>query len=273
MQFKTIQEVDVPEIGLGTHQLIGREAENIVKLALNLGYRHIDTAQSYKNEREVGEAIKRSHVDREEIFLTSKIWYTDLEKKDVLKIAEESLRVLDTPYLDLLLVHWPNPEVDIEKTMEAFLSLRDQGKVLNIGVANYPLKLLKELNEELAAPIFCNQVEYHPFISQLDLLDYTAEEDILFTSYAPLAQGKVLDDPLLQELGKKYGKSPAQIALRWLIEQEQVVAIPKASSEEHLKENLDVFDFVLEDDDFYAIDDIEKNTRLVDPDFAPEWDV
>lgn len=272
MQFKTIQGVDVPDIGLGTFQLIGREATNIVKQALNLGYRHIDTAQSYKNEREVGEAIKKSHVDREEIFLTTKIWHTHLEKKDVLQTTEDALKALDTPYVDLLLVHWPNKEVDIEKTMEAFLSLRDQGKALNIGVANFPLALLKEVNEELGAPIFCNQVEYHPFLSQFDLLDYTAEHDILFTAYSPLAQGKVMDEPLLKELGEKYDKSPAQIALRWLIEQEQVVAIPKASTEEHLKENIDVFDFMLEDDDFYAIDDLDKSTRIVDPDFAPEWD-
>jgi 2,5-diketo-D-gluconate reductase B len=272
MQFKTIQGVEVPEVGLGTHRLIGREGENTIKLALNLGYRHIDTAQSYKNEREVGEAIKRSHVDREDIFLTTKVWHTHLEKDDVLKIAENSLRELDTPYVDLLLVHWPNPGVNIEKTMEAFLSLRDQGKALNIGVANFPLKLLKEVNEELGAPIFCNQVEYHPFLSQFDLLDYTAEQDILFTAYSPLAHAKVMENLLLQKLGEKYGKSPAQIALRWLIEQEQVVAIPKASTEEHLKQNIDIFDFVLEDDDFYAIDDIQKDTRLIDPDFAPEWD-
>lgn len=272
MKFKTIQGVEVPEIGLGTHRLIGREGENTIKLALNLGYRHIDTAQSYKNEREVGEAIKRAHVDREEIFLTSKIWHTDLDKEDVLKVAENSLREMDTPYVDLLLIHWPNPGIDIEKTLEAFLSLRDQGKALNIGVANFPLKLLKEVNEELGAPIFCNQVEYHPFLNQLDLLDYAAEQDLLFTAYSPLAQGKVGENPLLQELAEKYGKTPVQIALRWLIEQEQVVAIPKASSEEHLRENIDIYDFALEDDDFYAIDDIEKSTRLVDPDFAPEWD-
>jgi 2,5-diketo-D-gluconate reductase B len=272
MQFKTIQGVDVPEIGLGTHRLIGREGENTIKLALNLGYRHIDTAQSYKNEREVGEAIKRSHVDREELFLTSKIWHTYLEKEEVLKVAENTLREIDTPYLDLLLIHWPNPDINVEKTLEAFLSLRDQGKALNIGVANFPVKLLKEVNEELGAPIFCNQVEYHPFYSQFDMLDYTAEHDLLFTAYSPLAQGKVTEHPFLQELANKYGKSPAQIALRWLIEQEQVVAIPKASTEDHLRENIDVYDFALEDDDFYAIDEIEKTAKIIDPDFAPEWD-
>lgn len=121
MQFKTIQGVEVPEIGLGTHRLIGKECGDVVKLALNLGYRHIDTAQSYKNEREVGEAIKRSHIDREEIFLTTKIWHTSLEKDEVLKVAENALRELDTPYVDLLLVHWPNKDVDIERTLESFL--------------------------------------------------------------------------------------------------------------------------------------------------------
>ena len=271
MQFKNIQGVDVPEIGLGTFKLFGKECVNTVKLAINIGYRHIDTAQSYKNEREVGEAIKKSHVDREELFVTTKIWHTHLEKADVLKIAENSLRELDTPYVDLLLIHWPNPSVDIEQTLESFLSLRDQGKALNIGVANFPLNLLKEVNEELNAPIFCNQVEYHPFLGQLDLLDYAAEHDLMLTAYSPLAQGEVMKNDLLQELGEKYGKSPAQIALRWLIEQEQVIPIPKASSEKHLHENLDIYDFALEDDDFYAIDDLDNSMRLVNPDFAPEW--
>lgn len=271
MQFKNIQGVDVPEIGLGTFKLFGKECVNTVKLAINIGYRHIDTAQSYKNEREVGEAIKKSHIDREELFVTTKIWHTHLEKADVLKIAENSLRELDTPYVDLLLIHWPNPSVDIEQTLESFLSLRDQGKALNIGVANFPLNLLKEINEELNAPIFCNQVEYHPFLDQLDLLDYAAEHDLMLTAYSPLAQGEVVKNDLLQELGEKYGKSPAQIALRWLIEQEQVIPIPKASSEKHLRENIDIYDFALEDDDFYAIDDLENSMRLVNPDFAPEW--
>lgn len=271
MQFKTIQGLEVPEVGLGTHRLIGKECINTVKLALNLGYRHIDTAQSYKNEREVGEAIRRSHISREELFITTKVWYTDLEKADVLKIAENSLRELDTPYVDLLLIHWPNPDIDIEETLESFLSLRDQGKVLNIGVANFSLPLLKEINEELNAPIFSLQVEYHPFLDQLDLLDYAAEHDLMFTAYSPLAQGEVLNNPLLIELGEKYGKSPAQIALRWLIEQEQVVTIPKASTEQHLRENMDIFDFALEDEDFDAIDNLEKNRRLVNPDFAPKW--
>lgn len=272
MQFKTIQEVDVPEIGLGTYSLIGKQGEQIIKMALNLGYRHIDTAQDYKNEREVGNAIKQSHVKQDELFITTKVDVNNLDPDKLLKSAERSLLDLDLDYVDLLLIHWPNPEVDIEKTIEAMLSFRDQGKALNIGVSNFPMKLLKEVNEELAAPIFCNQVEYHPLLGQFDLLDYASEEDLLVTAYSPLGQGLMLKNPLLIELGEKYGKSPAQISLRWLVEQEQVVVIPKASSKKHLEENLDIYDFILEDDDFYAIDELDKTHRIINPGFAPEWD-
>jgi 2,5-diketo-D-gluconate reductase B len=138
-------------------------------------------------------------------------------------------------------------------------------------VSNFPLHLLKKANDEIRAPVFCDQVEFHPFIDQLDLLDYVLDNDIMLTAYAPLAQGKVNRNEELQEIAEKYGKSPAQIALRWLIEQENVVAIPKASSEEHLKENIDIFDFMLEDEDFDRIDNLDKSTRLVNPSFAPKW--
>jgi 2,5-diketo-D-gluconate reductase B len=272
MVTKNIQGIDVPEIGLGTFKLIGKECEQIVKQALNLGYRHIDTAQDYKNEREVGLGIKHAHIPREDIFLTTKISMLNMEPDDVIKSTERSLQELDVPYLDLLLIHWPNPDVDVEQTIEAMLSIRDQGKALNIGVSNFPMKHLIEVNDELAAPIFCNQVEYHALLGQFDLLDYAAEQDIMVTAYSPLAQASVLENSLIKELAGKYGKTPAQIALRWLIEQEQVVVIPKASSREHLEENLDVYDFVLEDDDFYAIDELPKDQRIVTPEFAPDWD-
>lgn len=272
MKSKTIQGIEIPEIGLGTFGLIGKSGEQVIKLALNLGYRHIDTAQDYKNEREVGNAIKQSHIKRDELYVTTKIDRNNLEPENLLKTAEQSLLDLDIPYVDLLLIHWPNPNVDIEKTIEAMLTFRDQGKALNIGVSNFPMKLLKEINEDLAAPIFCNQVEYHPLLGQFDLLDYAADEDLLVTAYSPLGQGKLINHPLLKEIGNKYGKSASQISLRWLVEQEQVVAIPKASSKEHLEANLDIYDFVLEDDDFYAIDDLDKSTRIINPDFAPEWD-
>ena len=272
MESKIIQGVEVPELGFGTFRLIGKECERAVRTALNVGYRHIDTAQFYKNEREVGNAIRQSHIDREHIFVTTKVWRDNLEYDQVLKSTEESLRSLDMEYVDLLLIHWPNEEVDLKRTLEALLVLRDQGKALHFGVSNFPIYLLNEIKQEIVAPIFCNQVEYHPFLGQFDLLDEAAEHDFMLTAYCPLAQGKVMENNLLKQLGEKYGKSPAQITLRWLIEQEQVVAIPKSSSEQRIKENIDIYDFELEDEDFDAIDDLDQNGRIVNPDFAPAWD-
>ncbi|MDX1673005.1 MAG: aldo/keto reductase [Balneolaceae bacterium] len=272
MQFKNIQGIDVPEIGLGTYRLHDRECSKSIRMALDIGYRHIDTAQMYKNEREIGEAIKISNVPREDIFLTTKIWHTNLEHDDVLQSTEESLRNLDTPYVDLLLIHWPNEQYNLRETIRAMLVLRDQGKAVNIGVSNFPLSLLKKVNEEIRAPIFCNQVEYHPFLGQLDMLDYAIENNILITAYSPLAQGRVNDSKELQQIGENHGKTPAQIALRWLIEQENVVAIPKSASRKHLEENIDIFDFQLSDEEFEQIDNLNKSTRLTNPSFAPDWD-
>lgn len=271
MQYKNIQGQDVPEIGIGTYKLHDRECERVLRTALDIGYRHIDTAQMYKNERGIGEALNVSNVPREDIFLTTKVWHTNLEHDDVLQTTEESLRNMDTPYVDLLLIHWPNEQYDLRATIEAMLVLRDQGKAMNIGVSNFPLPLLQKVNDEIRAPIFCNQVEFHPFLDQLDLLDYAIDNDIMLTAYAPLAKGKVSENKDLQEIAEKYGKTAAQVALRWLIEQENVVAIPKASSEEHLRENIDIFDFYLEDEDFDRIDQLEKAERLVNPSFAPDW--
>ncbi len=272
MQFKTAQGVKVPEIGIGTYRLYGRECKNSVSDAIEMGYRHIDTAQMYKNEKEVGDAIYSSTVDREEIFLTTKVWHTNLEHDDVLQSVEDSLRQLRTPYVDLLLIHWPNDQFSLTQTFEAMLTLRDQGKALNVGISNFSMGLTKKVVEEHRIPIFTNQVEYHPFLAQFDLLDYSYDHDFLVTAYSPLAQGKVMESDQLKEIGKEYGKSPAQVSLRWLIEQENVIAIPKASSREHLEENIDIFDFELSDEHFEQIDELDKSTRLVNPSFAPDWD-
>jgi 2,5-diketo-D-gluconate reductase B len=272
MQYKNIQGIEVPEIGMGTHRLHDRECTRVIRQALDIGYRHIDTARMYKNEREIGEAMSVSSVSRENIFLATKVWHTDLDADDVLQTTEESLRQLDTPYVDLLMIHWPSERYDLRKTIESMLVLRDQGKAMNIGVCNFPLKLLKEVKEEIRAPIFCDQVEFHPFIDQLDLLDYGIENEILLTAYSPLAQGRVEENEYLRQIGEKYNKTPAQVALRWLIEQENVVAIPKSSSREHLEQNINIFDFKLTDGEFDRIDRLEKSTRLVNPSFAPQWD-
>lgn len=272
MQFKTIQGVKVPEIGIGTYRLYGRECTQSVTEALEIGYRHIDTAQMYKNEKEVGDAIYSSTVDREDVFLSTKVWHTNLEHDDVLQSVEDSLRQLRTPYVDLLLIHWPNDQFSIQQTFEAMLTLRDQGKALNVGVCNFPMGLIQEVVEEHRIPILTNQIEYHPFLAQFDMLEYSYDHDFLLTAYAPLARGKVMENEELIRIAEEYRKSPAQISLRWLIEQENVVAIPKASSREHLEENIDIFDFELSDEHFQQIDELDKTTRLVNPTFAPDWD-
>jgi 2,5-diketo-D-gluconate reductase B len=272
MQYKLIQGIEVPEIGLGTYKMHDRECTRAVREALDLGYRLIDTAQMYKNSRGIGEAIHTSSIAREDLFLTTKIWHTNLQPDAVHQSTEDILRQLDTPYVDLLLIHWPNEREDLRKTIEAMLVLRDQGKAMNIGVSNFPLGMLKSSIEEIRAPIFCEQVEFHPFIDQLPILDYAIDNDIMLSAYCPVARGRVLENEELQQIGEKYGKTPAQISLRWLIEQENVVAIPKSSSKGHLQENIDIFDFELTDDEFEQIDMIQKNTRLVNPSFAPDWD-
>lgn len=271
MKFKEAQGTKIPEVGLGTYKLYGRECRKTVSQAIEIGYRHIDTAQMYKNEKEVGDAIYSSSVDREELFVTTKLWHTNLEHDDVLQTVEDSLRQLRSHYVDLLLIHWPNSQYPLEQTLEAMLVLKDQGKAMNIGISNFPLGLTQKVVEEMRIPIFTNQVEFHPFLDQLDLLDYTYDNDFLITAYSPLAQGKVLENDLLNEIAEEHGKTPAQVSLRWLIEQENVVTIPKASSEDHLKLNIDIFDFELTDDQFEKIDNLEKNRRLVNPTFAPDW--
>jgi 2,5-diketo-D-gluconate reductase B len=272
MQYKTVQGVDVPEIGLGTYRLYGKECKQSVSNAIDIGYRHIDTAQIYKNEKEVGDAIYTSSIDREELFLTTKVWHTNLDHDDVLHSVEESLHLLRTPYIDLLLIHWPNPQFSLQQTFEAMMALRDQGKVLNIGISNFPPGLTKEVIQDLRIPILTNQVEFHPFLGQFDLLDLTYDHDFLLTAYSPLAQGEVMEDETLIEIAEEYGKTPAQISLRWLIEQENVVVIPKATSRNHLENNLDIYDFELSDDHFERIDNLEKQRRIVNPTFAPDWD-
>ena len=178
--------------------------------------------------------------------------------------VERTLINLKMQYVDLLLIHWPNPDVDIRITLETMLSLKEQGKALHIGLSNFPVNHCAQIVEDLGMPIFCNQVEYHAMLGQFDLLDFAADHDVLITAYSPLAQGEILKNPLLLKIGNKYQKSAAQIALRWLIEHEQVVVIPKATTAKHL-ENIDIYNFELEDEDFYAIDDLDKSMRVVNP--------
>ena len=302
MLHQTIQGDDVPALGLGTYQLKGDACREGVRHALSLGYRHIDTAEMYGNEEAVGQGLQDANVNRDAVFLTTKVWHTHLAPEDVRTAAESSLRKLQTDYVDLLLIHWPNPSVPLEATLDAFLDLQAQGTTRHIGVSNFPPDLLHRTLDHTS--IFCNQVEYHPFLSQQPLLEMAREHDVLLTAYSPLAQGDVLrrdisprralkalrrngapstrimeaaknllgtGPSVLKSLGEKYGKSPAQIALRWLVQQDHVAAIPKAASAEHRVANFDVFDFELSDAEMHLIHGLAQGDRHVDPHFAPDW--
>jgi 2,5-diketo-D-gluconate reductase B len=266
----TVQGRRVPSLGFGTWQLSGSSCRKAVSDALRIGYRHLDTAQGYANEREVGEGLRDAGVDREEVFLVTKISPGDFAYKRLLKAADESLRRLNTDYLDLLLLHWPNPSVPLEETLEAMLELKQGGKIRFIGVSNFPPSLTKEALAQVT--LFCNQVEYHPFLAQDRLLAMASEHDFMLTAYSPLAKGQVHRDETLKDIGRKYGKTAAQIALRWLVEQDKVAAIPKAASHEHRLSNFDIFDFELSPEDKRRIDALDKGRRLVNPSGAPDWE-
>jgi 2,5-diketo-D-gluconate reductase B len=265
----TIQGTQIPKLGFGTWQITGDACADAVCDALELGYRHVDTARAYGNESEVGKGIARSAVERGHVFLTTKVWYTDLRAADVRASVEGSLRDLGTEYVDLLLIHWPDADVPLAETIAAMTELQEEGKASHLGVANFPSRLVREALE--LAPIICDQVEYQPYLGQPDLLALARDLDLMITAYSPLARGKVLRDPVLREIGEAHGKSAGQVVLRWLLDQPHVAAIPKASSHEHRAANLDVFDFELSDDERGRIAGLERGLRTADPSWAV-WD-
>ncbi len=267
-----IKDATIPALGFGTFQLEGATARNMVKAALATGYRHIDTAQMYNNEEEVGSAIKASGVPRQEVFLTTKVLPGKLAKKDFLPSVEESLRKLQTDAVDLLLIHWPTPEVPVEEYMGELMKAQEKGYTKHIGVSNHTTALL---DQALAtgADIITNQVEYHPFLGQEKLNTYLRDKGISLTAYSPIAHGKVMGHTTLKTLGKKYNKNEVQITLRWLLQQDGVLAIPRTSKESHVQANIAVFDFELTPEEMQEIDALtQENKRLINPSFAPDWD-
>lgn len=266
----TIQGTRVPALGFGTWKLAGRACRDAVEDALALGYRHLDTATIYGNESEVGAALNASGVPRADVFLTTKVWYEDLDPIKVRESLHASLLRLQTEYVDLLLVHWPNPAVPLGKTLDALFKLQAAGKTRHVGVSNFPAALFEQACA--LGPVFCNQVEYHPYLSQADLIRRATAHDALLTAYSPLVRGKVEDDDVLEAIGARHGKSAAQVTLRWLVQQERVAAVPKAASPEHRRANLDVFDFDLSPDEMARIHGLARGYRRTDPDFAPDWD-
>jgi diketogulonate reductase-like aldo/keto reductase len=256
LEYQAIKSEKVPSLGLGTWRLSGEECVWAVERALALGYRHVDTAQMYANEGEVGRSIRNSSVDREEIFLVTKVRTSSFSHDNVLRSTRESLKKLQTEYVDLLLMHWPNPSVPLGETLGAMRGLQEEGSVKHVGVSNFPPSMVEEATEH--AEIFCNQVEYHPYRMQDELLGQAREMDYLLTAYSPVAKGRILNDATLREIGQAYGKTPAQVTLRWLIQQEKVVAIPKAASEDHLRSNFEVFDFELSNEEMERVFELRR---------------
>jgi 2,5-diketo-D-gluconate reductase B len=209
-------------------------------------------------------------MPRDQIFLTTKVPHDDATADGVERDAEQSLERLGVDHLDLLLLHWPNPDVPLEQTLGALNEVREDGRARQIGVSNFPAGLLRRALE--IAPVFCNQVEYHPFLDQSALLDLARANEVLITAYSPLAHGKVPGDETLRSVGARHGKTPGQVALRWLLDQPGVSPIPKASSRERRHENFDVFDFALTDEDRAQIEQLPKDVRTANPPWAPDWD-
>ena len=253
MEYVTVQDTKIPALGLGTWRMTGETCRRTVETALELGYRHIDTAQLYGNEREVGTALSQSGIDREELFVTTKLAPGNRDHDGVIDSTRASLRKLDTEYVDLLLIHQPNPLADREETIGAMNELVDDGLVNHLGVSNFGVDGLAEARDLSDAPILTNQVQYHPFWDQTTLLDYCQIHDLMLTAYSPLGHGGAVGDDLLAEIGARYDKTGPQVALRWLVQQDNVSTIPKSTSPAHLEANLQIFDFELTGEEMRSI--------------------
>jgi diketogulonate reductase-like aldo/keto reductase len=253
--------VEMPRLGLGVWQMrSGRETRNAVRAALEIGYRLIDTAAAYGNERDVGEAIRRSGIPREEVFVTTKLWNSDQGYEPALRAFRRSLRTLGLDYVDLYLIHWPVPELRLE-SWRALERILTEGRTEAIGVSNFTVPHLRELREVSPTAPAVNQVELHPFLTQQELRAFCPKHAIQLEAYTPLTRGERLDDPLLARLARAYGKTPAQILIRWSL-QRGLVVIPKSSKRERIAENADVFDFGIEAADMDALDALDESLHV-----------
>ena len=257
MQFIEANGAKIPAIGLGTWELRGRTCARIVEQALKLGYRHIDTAQVYENEREVGEGLRGSGIRRSEVFVTTKVWPTNFAPRDLLRSAKESLARLRLTEVDLLLLHWPNRQLPLADTLGALAHASELGLTRHIGVSNFTPALIEEAVASCPVPLVCDQVEYHPYLDQTEVREACASKGIAVVAYSPIAKGRIRNDKALVRIGDRYRKTAVQICLRWLVQQ-NVSAIPRSSKLERLSENIDIFDFELSDQDMQEISAMGK---------------
>ena len=254
--------LSIPSIGLGSWELRGRKCRRVVRKALEIGYRHIDTAAMYENESEVGSGIIDSGVDRKEVFLTTKIDTTAVKNEGIVDAFNQSLSDLKTDYVDLLLIHWPAFGTNLGDMLEIMYQIKESQKVKAIGVANFNSNLLSECERLGYEDIYCDQVEYHPFLSQGILLNKMKKMNVIPVAYCPICRGDVAKDSVIIELSEKYNKTPAQVTLRWIVQQ-QAVAIPKTAKLERLKENIDIYDFEIDNQDMTRIHNLARDQRLV----------
>jgi len=264
----------LPRLGLGTWPMLGEECSRAVESALEIGYRHIDTAAAYDNEAAVGLALERSPVPREAVHLTTKVWWDQLQPEAMRTSLERSLEALRTDSVDLFMIHWPgrDPDWDLARSIETLVALREEGKARHIGVANFPLPLLRQVVEELRAPLAAIQVEYHVLLGQRALLDYARRHGMALIAYSPLARRRIEELPEIRQIAARHQATPAQVALRWLLDQPGVAAIPKAASAANQRSNLAALELELDDAERALIDALPKDQRLVSPEFAPAWD-
>jgi 2,5-diketo-D-gluconate reductase B len=259
----------MPMLGLGTWQNTDHEqCVESVRTALEAGYRHVDTAQAYGNEAAVGDGIAAADVDREEVFLATKVWTDKLGYDDVLASTRASLDRLGVDAVDLLYVHWPAGEYDPEDTLPAFDELCDEGMIDRVGVSNFLPEQIDRARKVLDAPLFANQVELHPLLPQPELREHCADAGVEVVGYSPLARGEVFDVPAIREVAEKHDVSPAQVSLAWLREK-SVTAIPKATGGDHVRDNWASVALDLDSEDVQRIDDVDHGGRQVDPGFAP----
>jgi diketogulonate reductase-like aldo/keto reductase len=264
----------MPVIGYGTMELPQRPAE-LVAAAIAAGYRAIDTARKYGTEQFVGEGIRASKIARSELFVTTKVTEENAREADFMRSIETSLKTLGLDYVDLLLVHWPQPKVPFKETLGALAKAKRQGMTRHIGVSNFTLAMLDEAVSLCPEPLVTNQVEYHAYLPQDRMLAAVKRHGMILTAYCPVARGQLLTDPVVVEIAKAHKKTPAQVSLRWLVQQPGVAAVPRALEERHIVENLDIFGFTLSDDEMRRLSALRKRqVRIADPpERAPKWDV
>jgi len=271
MSILTTKHMAMPAIGLGTWPMKGAECEAAIATALTMGYRHIDTAEMYGNEVEVGRALAATRVPRADIFLTSKGWWDKPDGPSLRAACEASLERLRTPYLDLYLIHWPSPQLDLASAMEGLARIQADGLARAVGVANFPPGMLRAALALSITPLACNQVEHHPLLPQGPLLEICAANDMVLTSYSPLGRGEVPAHPAFAPIAARLGRTPAQVVLAWALAQGEVAVIPKAAGAARQAENLGAADITLTAEDLATIDAIHDRRRFVNPSFAPDW--